>query len=89
METEETTLDLKLKQLPHEPGVYRLLGKGSRILYVGKAQDLASREGSYFQKSADHPLRLRSLGRRVVDVEVTITANPVEALLLESSLIKL
>jgi len=82
-------LELKLKNLTHEPGVYRLLGGGSRVLYVGKAKDLANRVRSYFQPSADHPPRIRSLIKRVVDFEVTLTANPVEALLLESSLIKL
>ncbi len=84
-----TGLELKLKNLTHEPGVYRLLGGGSRVLYVGKAADLANRVRSYFQPSADHPPRIRSLVKRVVDFEVTLTTNPVEALLLESSLIKL
>ncbi len=89
MEGDYNQLELRLKKLTHEPGVYRLLGSGNRVLYVGKAKDLVNRVRSYFQPSADHTLRIRSLLRRVVDFEVTITHNPVEALLLESSLIKL
>jgi excinuclease ABC subunit C len=82
-------LELKLKRLTHEPGVYRLLGRGNRVLYVGKAGDLANRVRSYFAPSTEHAPRVRSLLRRVVDFEVTLTGNPVEALILESSLIKL
>ncbi len=85
----EDPLKLKLRQLPHESGVYRFLGKGNRVLYVGKADDVASRVRSYFHASTDHEPTIRRMLRRVVDVEVTVTANPVEALLLESSLIKL
>ncbi|HDR06695.1 MAG TPA: hypothetical protein ENN88_03590, partial [Candidatus Coatesbacteria bacterium] len=91
MGEDKSRLELKLKRLPHEPGCYRLLGAGNRVLYVGKAKDLKSRVRSYFQPDpeAASPPRIRSLVKRVVDFEVTLTQNPVEALLLESSLIKL
>jgi excinuclease ABC subunit C len=88
-EQAEDPLQLKLRRLPHEPGVYRFLGKGNRVLYVGKADDLANRVRSYFQPGATLEPHTRSMVRRVEDFTVTVTANPVEALLLESSLIKL
>src|ERR1700722_10945996 len=41
--------------LPARPGVYRMLAGDGEILYVGKARNLKSRVGSYFQPSNVHP----------------------------------
>jgi len=56
-------------------------------LYVGKARNLKSRVGSYFQPSNVHPKVVALIGK-TVNMEVTITNSDTEALLLELNLIK-
>ncbi|MDE2305352.1 MAG: excinuclease ABC subunit UvrC [Gammaproteobacteria bacterium] len=73
--------------LPGRPGVYRMLGDDGEILYVGKARNLKSRVGSYFQPSNVHP-KVQALVARTTGMEVTITNSDTEALLLELNLIK-
>jgi len=76
-----------LKTLPGTPGVYRMLdGKGD-ALYVGKARSLKSRVASYTH-IADLPNRLRRMVSETVRMEFVLTHTEVEALLLESNLIK-
>ncbi len=75
-----------LATVGHGPGVYRMYA-GEKLIYVGKARDLRRRLGSYFGKRpAD--AKTAAMLRRLDRVEVTRTANEVEALLLESNLIK-
>lgn len=76
-----------LNTLPALPGIYRMLGRGGEILYVGKARSLKSRVNSYFQKNILSP-KTRALVERIAHIEVTITASETEALLLEQTLIK-
>ena len=61
------TLDaLKKTRLPDAPGVYRFIGKGNKILYIGKATSLRSRVRSYFSGYAEgeltHPAAAKLLG---------------------------
>lgn len=76
-----------LKQLTERPGVYRMFNQNGDILYVGKARNLKNRVSSYF-RSQGQAIKTRSLVSRIADIQVTVTASEIEALLLEQNLIK-
>jgi excinuclease ABC subunit C len=69
------------------PGVYRMLDKDGKIIYIGKAKSLKNRVRSYFQKNIDH-VKTRALVNRIFNFEVILTKSEAEALILESIQIK-
>ncbi len=75
------------RTLPNRPGVYRMLDGRGGVLYVGKARDLKKRVATYAQLQK-LPNRLRRMVAETASVEVVSTHTEVEALLLESNLIK-
>ncbi len=77
----------QLKTLPDLPGSYQYYDKNNEIIYVGKAKNLKKRVLSYFHKTLDTP-KLRVLVPQIVRIEFIITNTEVEALILESHLIK-
>ncbi|MCA1632712.1 MAG: excinuclease ABC subunit UvrC [Acidobacteria bacterium] len=83
------TLEEKLKNLPLAPGVYLHKDEGGKIIYVGKAKNLRNRVRSYFQSGRGHDRKTRELVKRISDLEFIVTDTEVEALVLESNLIKL
>ena len=82
------TLEEKLKTLPALPGVYLHKDRDGKIIYVGKAKVLKNRVRSYFQNSKNHDAKTRELVKRIVDFEYIVVDSEVEALVLESNLIK-
>ena len=77
----------KIKNIPQKSGVYIMKNSTDEILYIGKAKNLRKRVSSYFQKSHSDE-KTASLVRAVASVETIITDNEIEALMLESNLIK-
>lgn len=84
----EAELRRRVAKLPAKPGVYRWLdGKGT-ILYVGKALNLRKRVASYLNKDNGLGPWKQSLMERAADISVTVTNSELEALILETNLIK-
>ena len=77
----------KLRSLPGAPGVYRMIDRRGDVLYVGKAQNLKKRVTSYTQANK-LSIRLQRMVAQTKRLEVVRTHTEIEALLLESNLIK-
>ncbi len=84
---EEKPLRAQLEALPSSPGVYQFKNAAGEIIYVGKAKSLRSRVGNYFGVG-DGRTQVPFLMREAHAVEVLLTSNEKEALLLENQLIK-
>ncbi len=84
------SLQAKLRDVPHKPGVYVMRDRLKRVIYVGKARDLRKRLANYFtpsrQKVAD--LKTRALIDSICDFEWHIVRSDAEAVLYEGRLIK-
>ncbi|MGB4067516.1 MAG: excinuclease ABC subunit UvrC [Nitrospira sp.] len=81
-------LQSKLAHLPGSPGVYLFKNQQGEIIYIGKAAVLTERVRSYFQKGTDHSLKTSLLVSHVTDLETMVTRSELEALILESNLVK-
>lgn len=81
-------LEEQLKNLPDSPGVYLMKDKSGEIIYVGKAISLKNRVRQYFQSSLNHSRKVSSMVKQIHDFEYIMVQNEVEALVLESNLIK-
>ncbi len=77
-----------LKRLPERPGVYLMKDRSGQIIYVGKARSLKHRVRSYFQPARNLPAKVLALVDQVGDLDYITTDSEVEALILESNLIK-
>lgn len=80
-------LKSQLKSLPSKAGVYRMLDADGEALYVGKARDLSKRVPSY-TRPTNLNARLMRMVAETHHLEIIVTSTEVEALLLESNLIK-
>ncbi|NLM45859.1 MAG: excinuclease ABC subunit UvrC [Firmicutes bacterium] len=81
-------LQERLQCLPTRPGVYLMKDNRGKILYVGKAVNLRQRVRSYFQSPEKLAPKVRALAEKIADVDYTVTDTEIEALILESNLIK-
>ena len=77
-----------LKTLDSSPGVYRMLDRESRVLYVGKARNLRARVSNYSRPSAQHSARIARMISMTASMMFLTTRTETEALLLEQNLIK-
>ncbi len=81
-------LEEELKKLPAKPGVYLMHDKKDAIIYVGKAISLKNRVRQYFQASRNVSPKIERMISQIDHFEYIITDSEVEALVLESNLIK-
>lgn len=78
----------KLKQLPATPGVYFHKDKNNEIIYVGKAAVLKNRVRQYFQSKKNFDIKTLALVSEITDTEWLETESEVDALFLESEMVK-
>lgn len=78
----------KVREFPQTPGVYLMKDAAGVVIYVGKAVNLRSRAGSYFLKAAAEEHRTADLVREIADIDFLEADSEVDALLIESRLIK-
>ncbi len=78
----------KLINLPDSPGVYLMRNEKGKVIYVGKAKILRNRVRSYFNRSAQHDSKTRTLVSLIRDITWWVTQSELEALVLENELIK-
>ncbi|MBP7189302.1 MAG: excinuclease ABC subunit UvrC [Thiopseudomonas sp.] len=76
-----------LRTCTQHPGVYRMFSADQQLLYIGKAKNLKNRLSSYFKTTVNAP-KTAALVAKIASIELTVTANETEALLLEQTLIK-
>ena len=81
------SLELQLKTLPSDPGIYRYYDKNDNLLYVGKSKNLKKRVLSYFNKTLSG-YRTKIMVGKINRLETTIVNSEYDALLLENNLIK-
>ena len=82
-----TPLELQVKTLPNEPGVYQYFDKNEVIIYIGKAKNLKKRVSSYFSKTHDNG-KTKVLVTKIVSIKHIVVETETDALLLENNLIK-
>jgi len=78
---------INLSNIPTNPGCYIYKNKDNQIIYIGKAKNLKKRVTSYFTKKDLDP-KTTALISNINSVDFIITNNELEALILESNLIK-
>jgi len=84
----------QIRDLPHKPGVYHYFDKDGRLLYIGKAKDLAKRVKSYFRftetlsANPNLSLRIKKMISETASLHYIVVESEHDALILENSLIK-
>ena len=78
----------KVRSFPTTSGVYLMKDGAGRVIYIGKAKNLRARAGSYFLQAAAEDRRTAELVREIRDIDYLEAESEVDALLMESRLIK-
>ena len=78
----------KANDLPLQPGVYLMMDRTGKVIYVGKAKKLKNRVSQYFQENAGHNEKTRAMVSQVDHFDTIFVSSEFEALILENSLIK-
>lgn len=81
-------IEEKLAKLPDKPGVYMMKNAAGTVIYVGKAKVLKNRVRQYFHASANHSAKTLVMVSKIHDLDYIICDSEMEALVLESNLIK-
>ncbi|MDG1571665.1 excinuclease ABC subunit UvrC [Robiginitalea sp. M366] len=84
---QQVPVEIQLKTLPSDPGVYQFFDAEGKMLYVGKAKNLKKRVSSYFTKTHDNG-KTRVLVRKIRSIRHIVVQTESDALLLENNLIK-
>ena len=82
-----TSIEIQLKTLPTNPGVYQFFDVNQKILYIGKAKNLKKRVRSYFNKNHEQA-KTSVLVQKIAQIKHIVVATETDALLLENNLIK-
>lgn len=77
-----------LNGLPHRPGVYLMKDNTGKVIYVGKAKNLRDRVSSYYSEPLGYTRKMDGLTESIARIDHIVTGSELEALLLESRLIK-
>ncbi len=78
----------KLDNLPSGPGVYLFKDRKGKSIYIGKAKSLKHRVRSYFRRKRPADPKMEVLRGTIHDLDYIVTDSEVEALMLESNLVK-
>lgn len=81
-------LNLNLKDIPEQPGVYFMKSSSGEILYIGKAKSLKERVSTYFRHNENLSRKIKKLLSSIRALEFEITDSELSALILESKMIK-
>ena len=84
---DQPSLDIQLKTLPQEPGVYQYFDAEDTLIYVGKAKNIKKRVSSYFTKTHENG-KTRVLVKKIASIKHIVVETETDALLLENNLIK-
>ena len=80
-------LEIQLKTLPDNPGVYKFFDSKGIIIYIGKAKNLKKRVRSYFNKNHEQA-KTNILVKKITKIQHIVVETEIDALLLENNLIK-
>ena len=82
-----SNLEIQLKTLPDNPGVYKFFDSKGIIIYIGKAKNLKKRVRSYFNKNHEQA-KTNILVKKITKIQHIVVETEIDALLLENNLIK-
>jgi len=84
----ETYIKHIIKNAPQEPGIYKMIDKDKKIIYIGKAKNIKKRLQSYFNKTKDKTIKTKVMIKKIQDIKYTTVNTELEATILETNLIK-